>query len=110
MAERAVVGAYQINVGLDTSSSAPAGVLVPMALAGGASHADVTVAGAQLRIWSHDNYGEDLVMNVHDGGIFYWDESGGLNARAVALVQSCLVPTPRPPLPRRCSCPTATGT
>jgi hypothetical protein len=45
----------------------------------------VTVAGAQLRIWSHDNYGEDLVMNVHDGGIFYWDESAGLNTRAVAL-------------------------
>jgi hypothetical protein len=45
----------------------------------------VTLAGAQLRIWSHDNYGEDLVMNVHDGGIFYWDESAGLNTRAVAL-------------------------
>jgi hypothetical protein len=43
------------------------------------------VPGAQLRVWSQDNYGEDLIICVQDGGIYYWDESSGLAARAVAL-------------------------
>ena len=28
---------------------------------------------AQIRIWSHDNFGEDLLKNPKDSGIFYWD-------------------------------------
>ena len=28
-----------------------------------------------LRLWSHDNFGEDLLFNVRDGGIYYWDKS-----------------------------------
>ena len=38
-----------------------------------------------LRTWSHDNFGEDLLINIRDGGIFYWDRSDGLNTRATAL-------------------------
>ena len=38
-----------------------------------------------LRTWSHDNFGEDLLINVRDGGIYYWDRSDGLSARATAL-------------------------
>jgi len=38
-----------------------------------------------MRIWSHDNFGEDLLLNVRDGGIYYWDKSSGLNNRAVLL-------------------------
>jgi hypothetical protein len=79
------VGAYQINVGLDTSIVGTGWGAGAYGAGGWSDPSDVTVAGAQLRIWSHDNYGEDLVMNIHDGDIFYWDESGGLNARAVAL-------------------------
>jgi hypothetical protein len=52
---------------------------------GWGSPSGTAIPGAQLRLWSHDNYGEDLVINVRDGGIFYWDESAGLNARAVPL-------------------------
>lgn len=29
----------------------------------------------QLRLWSLDNYGEDLLMNPRDGGIYYWTEN-----------------------------------
>jgi len=43
------------------------------------------IAGSQLRNWSHDNFGEDLIMNVRDGGIYYWDRSGGTSARAVDI-------------------------
>jgi hypothetical protein len=80
-----VVGAYQINTGLDTSVLGSGWGAGEWGAGGWGQPADVTIPSAQLRIWSHDNYGEDLVMNVHDGGIFYWDESAGLGARAVAL-------------------------
>jgi hypothetical protein len=79
------VGAYQINVGLDTSIVGTGWGAGPYGADGWGVAATTTTPSTQLRIWSHDNYGEDLVMNVHDGGIFYWDQSGGLLARAVAL-------------------------
>jgi hypothetical protein len=47
--------------------------------------AAVTVSGAQIRTWSHDNFGEDLLINPRDGGIYYWDKTSGLGARAVEL-------------------------
>jgi hypothetical protein len=66
--------AYQINIGLDTvvynvgwgtdtwgrdtwDSDGTLGVL------------------STLRLWSHDNFGEDLLYNVRNGGIYYWDTS-----------------------------------
>jgi hypothetical protein len=43
------------------------------------------ISGSQLRIWSHDNFGEDLLYNVRDGGIFYWDKTSGVTSRGVSL-------------------------
>ena len=47
--------------------------------------ATTNIAGALLRHWSHDNFGEDLVMNVRDGAIYYWDKSSGTSSRAVEI-------------------------
>tara|TARA_R100001086_G_scaffold80016_1_gene38974 strand:+ start:2445 stop:4595 length:2151 start_codon:yes stop_codon:yes gene_type:complete len=47
--------------------------------------AAITVAGQQIRTWSHDNFGEDLIINPRDGGIFYWDKTNGLSTRAIEL-------------------------
>ena len=47
--------------------------------------ASVTVPGAQIRTWSHDNFGEDLIINPRDGGLFYWDKTTGLGNRAIEL-------------------------
>ncbi len=47
--------------------------------------ASVTVPGAQIRLWSHDNFGEDIIINPRDGGLFYWDKTNGLGTRAVEL-------------------------
>ena len=44
-----------------------------------------SLAGQTLRLWSCDNFGEDLIFNVTDGEIFYWDASGGLSSRAYPL-------------------------
>ena len=46
--------------------------------------ATVTVT-TQIRLWSHDNFGEDLILNIRDGELFYWDKSLGLAGRGVEL-------------------------
>ena len=79
-----VDGAYQINVGLD--------VYVPSTgwgsdYWGAGTWGSVSALSStnQLRLWSHDNFGEDLLMCPRGGNVFYWDESSGTDNRAVAL-------------------------
>ena len=81
----AVVGIYQINAGLDTSVYGTGWGSGPWSRSTWGSGSTTTIPGAQLRIWSHDNFGEDLIINIHDGGIYYWDASLGTTARAVPL-------------------------
>jgi hypothetical protein len=50
--------------------------------------ASITAPGAEIRTWSHDNFGEDLLLNPRDGQIFYWDKSSGLGVRAKELSAS----------------------
>tara|TARA_R100001126_G_C4882796_1_gene180320 strand:+ start:458 stop:2335 length:1878 start_codon:yes stop_codon:yes gene_type:complete len=81
-----VVGKYQINVGLDSyveSTGWGAGTWG----AGTWGAATAITAANQLRIWSQDNFGEDLVLNVRAGGVFYYDTSAGTlgTTRATAL-------------------------
>jgi hypothetical protein len=81
----AVVGAYQINTGLDTTITGNGWGAGTWGRGTWGSGASLLVSGSQLRIWSHDNFGEDLLYNVRDGGIYYWDKSSGTTARGVAL-------------------------
>jgi len=39
----------------------------------------------EIRTWSHDNFGEDLLINARDGAVFLWDKTNGLSTRAVEL-------------------------
>ena len=80
-----VVGAYQINTGLDTTITGNGWGAGTWGRSTWGSGASLLVSGSQLRIWSHDNFGEDLLFNVRDGGIYYWDKSSGTTARGVAL-------------------------
>jgi len=41
--------------------------------------------GSQLRLWSNDNYGSDLVIAPRGGPIFYWADSGTVSTRAQYL-------------------------
>ena len=42
-------------------------------------------SGSNIRLYSQDNWGEDLVFNVYDGTPFYWDKTLGLANRATTL-------------------------
>lgn len=39
----------------------------------------------ELRTYSQDNFGEDLIINPRDAGLFYWDRTNGTSTRAVPL-------------------------
>lgn len=79
------VGTYQINTGLDSSASGSGWGAGPYSRGAWNSAADVSIPAAQLRLWSMDNFGEDLIANVRGGGIYYWDTSAGTNVRAVDI-------------------------
>lgn len=52
------------------------------------------------RVWQFDNFGEDLILQLVGGGIYRWDTSVGIGARAVVIPnaptksQYALVSTP----------------
>ena len=87
--------AYQLNVGLDN--------YVQSTGFGASSWGEGTYGVSaslsftnQLRLWSADNFGEDLILHARGGGIFYWDESNGTSTRAVnitSLTGTNLAPT-----------------
>jgi len=80
-----VVGAYQINTGLDTTIVGTGWGAGTWSRGTWGSGASLATSGQTLRIWSHDNFGEDLLINVRDGDIYYWDKTNGLANRAVEL-------------------------
>ena len=89
------VGTYQINVGLD--------VYIPGTGWGLNGWGEGTFGSAtalsvinQLRLWTHDHFGENLIMNVRGGGIYQWTENNGTDTRAVdmsSISGANLVPT-----------------
>jgi len=79
-----VDGVYQLNSGLNTGVGGTGWGAGTWGRGTWGSAAAQTVA-TQLRIWSHDNFGEDLLINPRDAGIFYWDKSDGLTSRAVNI-------------------------
>ena len=82
-----VVGAYQINTGLDTSVFGNGWGAGTWSRGAWNSAAVIDTLTDTLRLWSHDNFGEDLIINVYNGGIYYWDASAvtPLTTRAVPL-------------------------
>ena len=90
-----VDGAYQISVGLDS--------YVPSAGWGSGTWGSSTfgsttglTAIGQLRLWTHDNFGENLIINPRGGGIYRWVENNGTSTRALdlsGLATANLVPT-----------------
>lgn len=82
-----VVGAYQINVGLDTFVKSTGWGVGTWGAGGWGSSSAISAAG-QLRLWTHDNYGENLIINPRGGGIYRWVENNGVTVRAQELSQA----------------------
>ena len=86
-----VDGVYQINVGLDSAvggngwgAGGYGGVNSDLTTFGwGEAAASGTTA--EIRLWTHDNFGEDLLINPRDGAIFHWDKTNGLSTAAVNI-------------------------
>jgi len=81
-----VVAAYQLNVGPEFA--------IPLTGWGaGAFGAGLFGYGgtstSSLRLWSQSNFGEDLIFAPRGGGLYYWDQTNGLNTRGV-LVSSIM--------------------
>jgi len=79
-----VVGAYQINTGLNAFIASQGWGADGWGFGGFGSSTAIS-SGNQLRLFSQDNFGEDLIFNVRGGGIYYSDVSAGLNNRAVNI-------------------------
>lgn len=70
-----VTAAYQISVGLNTSVTGSGWGSGTWSRRTWGSPADLTIITDVLRLWGQDNFGEDLIFNVRDGGIYYWDRT-----------------------------------
>ncbi len=76
--------AYQLSVGLDTVVDGPGwgagpwgGPITdeyPSGVGWGESYGNITIT-QQLRLWTNDNYGQDLIINPRGGGIYYEAQS-----------------------------------
>ena len=78
----AVVATYLINAGFE--------IEVPVVGWGGGGWGSGawgigTPTENNIRLWSQQNYGEDLVFGPRGGGIYYWDATGGVASRGVLL-------------------------
>jgi len=77
-----VTAKYQINIGPE--------FVVPLVGWGAGGWNEGTWGNGStstdsLRLWSQANFGEDLVFGARGNGVYYWDASGGLETRAVAI-------------------------
>jgi hypothetical protein len=78
----ATVAKYQINVGPE--------IQIPLVGWGAGSWGSGTwgvggTSGVSLRLWSENNFGEDLIFGPRGGAMYYWVASTGLTVRGVAL-------------------------
>lgn len=79
-----VTAAYQIPIGINATSSGLGWGTGPYG-EGGWGEPSPGSNTARLRLWSQDKFGEDLVVCLRDGPLFYYDVSLGLQYRMVEL-------------------------
>lgn len=83
----ATVGQYQINVGSDVSYFDYGWGVGTWGLSTWGTPRPASAIGIQLvsRVWQFDNYGEDVICQLVDGGIYIFDTSAGINTRATVI-------------------------
>lgn len=79
------VAAYQVQTGVDVTLFGNGWGAGTWSRGAWNSRATIVVQSELLRLWTHDTFGEDLIFNIKDGPIFYWDASGGASQRGIYL-------------------------
>lgn len=80
-----------VDHGLDPTAVTPPPIKVYLvtSLAGDTAWGEASNTGfgigQQLRLWTNDNYGEDLLLNPRGGPIYYWQNNTATFPRAVTL-------------------------
>lgn len=77
----AVVAEYQLPIGLDIYVVGTGWGAGPWGR-GGWGSGYTSGIGQQLRLWSNDNYGQDLAIAPRGGAIYYWEDLTGVAVRA----------------------------
>jgi hypothetical protein len=80
----AVVATYQIQTGNSVFTAGNGWGAGGWGRGAWGSGTTVSV-GDQLRLWTNDNYGENLLIAPRGGSIYYWEDSLGLTTRAQLL-------------------------
>ena len=76
---------YELPVGLNVQALLTGWGAGPWSRGGWGSAFTGRGIVAQLRLWSNDNFGQDLIIAPRGGGIYYWKDSDGVDVRAVSL-------------------------
>jgi len=79
---------YQISIGPEVSTSAFGWGTDTWGAGGWGSPSTSTTVTLEARQWSLDNFGEDLIATVLNGGAFRWDTSSGVATRAAAITNA----------------------
>ena len=79
---------YQISIGPEVSTSAFGWGTDTWGAGGWGSPSTSSTVTLEARQWSLDNFGEDLVATVLNGGAFRWDTSSGVATRAAAITNA----------------------
>jgi len=94
------VNTYRITFSSNATSTVPSGggaaVTVTTQPSGWGTPVTSGGIGQQLRLWTSDNFGQDLVIAPRGGAIYYWEASTGVSNRAqllATLASSAYVPT-----------------
>ena len=77
-----VTAAYQVSAGTETAVSLSGWGAGPW---GFGAWGIGSSGAASIRIWNHQNFGEDLIYAPRGGAFYYWDATAGLTTRGVAL-------------------------
>lgn len=91
-----VAYAYQISIGTEYASAAGGygdGAYGSDTAYGGLGYGTPRTATDSIieaRIWSLDNWGEDLMATYQDGRIYTWDRTNGPSTRAILIANSPL--------------------
>ena len=80
--------AYQINPGPSFSTAAYGWGTDGYGLGGWGEPSTASNVTLEARQWSLDNFGEDLIATVLNGGTYRWDTSVGTSTRATAVANA----------------------